>query len=62
MVAQLDLMKDNQIDVRIVASDLSEPEALAIELVLIKINNPLFNTDNVHDIDENQIELWVRAI
>ena len=37
------LMVNGYIEVRIVASDLSEGEALAIEAALIKVNKPKFN-------------------
>lgn len=38
------LVKEKKINVRIIASDLSEEEALAIEYALIKLRKPIYNS------------------
>lgn len=38
--------KENDIEVKIIACDLSEEEALAIEQALIKVNKPILNIVN----------------
>jgi hypothetical protein len=51
-------LEQDNIEVKIICSDLSEEEALAIERCLIKLRNPIFNT--VHATNFNQLPIFNR--
>jgi len=53
-------LEQDNIEVKIICSDLSEEEALAIERCLIKLRNPIFNT--VHATNFNQLGIFNQSL